>query len=331
MLREDEFEIFLKRRLSTSNGLLIHGNDASGVAQVGRQVAIQLRADVQRMEIAECKSSPGAFMDQFLSLSLLGERQILLVEPADDGCLKFIEPVLTYGKPANFVVMLASALGKTSKLRIACEAASHCTALALYEEDKAKLRGRLNGILSVAGLVWGEGAEEDFYSAVGEDRAITMRELEKLSLFANGKKQVTSDDIAAVCGDTAEYDADALIDAVLAGNLEDVDRMMQGLGADARSIFVFLQLHVTRLLALRMEMQRGVNADTALRNAKPPIFFKRKPAMMKQLRNLELEDLLVIQEHIQAATLQARKLASLSESINARALLTITRLCRAKA
>ncbi len=331
VLREDEFEVFLKRRLSSSNGLLIHGSDTSGVAQLGRQVAMQLQAEVQRMDSAACKSSPGSFMDQFLALLLLGDRQILLVEPADDSCMKFLEPILAYDRPANFVLMFAEPLGKASKLRTACESSALCAALALYEEDEAKLHGRLNKILGQAGLVWGEGAEEAFYSTVGEDRVIATREMEKLALYGHGAKQVTANDVAAICGDTAEYDADALIDAVLGGNLEDADRMFTSLGAEARSIFILLQLHVSRLQTLRIDMERGMNADTALRTAKPPIFFKRKSAMMNQLRNLVLEDLMVIQEHIQAATLQARKYASLAEPINARALLTIARLCRTKA
>src|SRR5881394_1220688 len=100
ILREEEFEGFLKRRISTSNGLLIHGNDESAVAMLGRLAAKAVGGEIRQVDIAAAKSSPGTFMDDFLSLSLLGDRQILLVDGADEYCLKFLEPAFAYGESA---------------------------------------------------------------------------------------------------------------------------------------------------------------------------------------------------------------------------------------
>ncbi|MDE2383648.1 MAG: hypothetical protein KGO53_03425 [Alphaproteobacteria bacterium] len=330
LLREEEFEGFVKRRLSASNGLLIHGVDQAAVAMLARQVAAQLGGESQRVDIAACKASPGLFADDFFSLSLLGGRQLLVVDPADDACLKFLEPLLAADKPANFVLLQADALGKASKLRGAVESAALFQSLALYEEDEAKLRARLGKLLAAQGLKWGDGAEEEFFAVVGDDRTIATQELEKLALYALGQSEISAADVAAVCGDTAEFGADELIDAVLGGDLELADRAATSLGADTRSFFALLQIHVSKLQALRMEMDRGMNADTAIRNAKPPIFFKRKGAMINQLRALGLQDLMEIQSSIQAVSLQARKFADLAPAINSRALLSLARLCRSR-
>ena len=269
-------------------------------------------------------------MDQFMSLSLLGDRQIMVVEPADDSCLKFLEPMFTSARLANFVIMQADALGKTSKLRSACEASPLCACLALYEEDDAKLKARLANTLAGHGLAWGQDAEEVFFSVVGHDRSVAGAELEKLALYCHGQVEITAEHVSAICGDTAEFGIDELIDAVLAAKLADVDRMFTSMGSEARSIFPLFQVHVNRLQALRMDMDRGMTADVAVRNAKPPIFFKRKSAMINQLRFLKLHDLVLIQEHIQPANFQSRKFADLAEAINLRTLLTIARPCQAK-
>ncbi len=330
VLREDEFDGYLKRRLGASNGIMIHGVDQAAVALLSRQVSKQLGGEVQRVDIAACKAAPGSFMDQFLSLSLLGDRQVLLVDGADEACLKFLEPTLAYDRVANFAIILCDALGKTSKLRAACEASSLFACLAIYEEDEAKLRARLSRILAGHNLAWGDEAEEAFFAAVGDDRSIATNEVEKLCLYAHGATQISVANVQAVCGDTAEFDADELIDSILGGDLERTDRIAVSLGGDTRSFFTLLQLHLTKLQTLRVEMERGMNADGAVRNAKPPIFFKRKIAILDQLRILSLDDLIELQETIQAASLQSRKQAALAETINNRALLSMARFCRSK-
>ncbi len=330
VLREDEFDGFVKRRLGAMNGILIHGADESAVAGLSRQVVGQLAAAPQRVDIASVKASPGTFLDSFLSLSLLGDRQVLIVDGADDSCLKFLGATLAFDQPANFVILLADTLSKLSKLRVACEEASRFVALALYEEDRGKLFERVANYLSSQGLTWTDDAEALFFSSVGSDRMIVLQEAEKLAIYCLGQTVITETDVSAVCGDTAEFDVDQLIDSVLGGDLEATDRIVTSLGSDTRSALILLQLHISKLQSLRMEMERGLSLDMALKNAKPPIFFKRKTAFTSQLRKLELADLIDIQEAISAVTLQSRKNAALADALNNRALLSLARLARSR-
>ena len=312
------------------NGILVHGVDAAAVAGLGRQVASQLGGTPQRVDVASAKASIGVFQDSFLSLSLLGDREILFVDGADDSCLKFLEVSLVFEQPANFVILLADSLSKSSKLRAACEASKLFAALALYEEDRGKLYARVEKHLVSLGLRWAEGAEEAFFASVGTDRMIVLQEAEKLVTYCHGQTEISESDVNEVCGDTAEFDADQLIDAVLGGDLESTDRIMTSLGNDTRSFFMVLQLHISKLQSLRTEMERGQTLDMVVKNAKPPIFFKRKAAITNQLRKLELNDLVDIQETISATTFQSRKNAGLADAINNRALLSLARLARSR-
>ena len=330
VLREEEFDTFVKRRLNSMNGVLIHGVDAASVAGLGRQVAHQLGASPQRIDVAAAKASISMFEDSFLSLSLLGDREVLLIDGADDSCLKFLDASLAFEQPANFVILLADSLSKTSKLRAACEASRLFAALALYEEDRSKLLARVEKHFSTHGLRWAQGAEEAFFASVGNDRMIVMQEAEKLAIYCHGQVEISEGDVNDVCGDTAEFDTDQLIDPVLVGDLETTDRIMTSLGNDTRSFFVLLQLHISKLQSLRTEMERGQTLDMVIKNAKPPIFFKRKAAITNQLRKLELNDLVEIQETISATTFQSRKNASLADAINNRALLSLARLARSR-
>ncbi|MEP6826769.1 MAG: DNA polymerase III subunit delta, partial [Aestuariivirga sp.] len=251
-------------------------------------------------------------------------------EDADETCLNFLEPAFRYATLGNFVVVLCSVLGKTSKLRSAAEESNLFACLAVYEEVEAKLRARIRKLLMDRGLSWGTDAEEEFYSAVGDNRALVTGEAKKLALYAHGKTEISVDDVKAICGDTAEFYADDLTDAILAGDLELTDHVSTSMGSELRSFFPLFQLHIAKLQTLAMDMERGMNADSAVRGAKPPIFFKRKPAVMDQLKRISLQNLIDIQASVQETTLLSRKNADLSDAINSRALLALARQCRAR-
>ena len=330
IMREEEFEAYLRRGVSSTNGILIHGNDEAAVSLLGRQAAKAIAGEIQRVDVPAAKASPGAFMDDFLSLSLLGGRQVLLVDGADEYCLKFLEAAFSFREPANFVIMLAGSLGKASKLRAAAETSGQFSSLAVYDEDEAKLAARVRKFLEGQALGWGTDAEEAFFAATGADRAMAMQEVEKLSLYMLGKSKITEADVLAICGNVAEFNSDELIDAALSGNLEETDRIASQLGTETRNLLPLVQLHLNTLQNLRAEMERGSTAEIAIAAAKPPIFFKRKPPLLNQLRKFSMKDLLEIQEAFSSAIFQSRRLADLGEATVNRTLLSIARLARSK-
>ena len=330
VLRDEDFDAFLSRKAKAMNGVLIHGTDEAAVNLLARQATKQLGGEPQRLDLSACKSSPGEFFDRFLSLSMFGDRETLLLEDADETCLKFLEPAFRYATLGNFAVILCSALGKTSKLRLAAEDSALFACLAVYEEDQGRLYARIRKLLMDHGLSWDTDAEEEFFSTVGDDRALVTGEAEKLALYAHGKAKISVDDVKAICGETAEFYADDLIDAILAGDLELTDHVSASMGPELRSFFPLFQLHIAKLQNLAMDMERGMNADSALRGAKPPIFFKRKSAIIDQLKRISLQNLIDIQAAVQETTLLSRKNADLSDAINSRALLALARQCRSR-
>ena len=181
-LREEEFEAFLKRRVSTMNGLLVHGADSGAVSMLARRV-ISGFSDISQIDLTEAKSAPGGFMDQMLSLSLLGDRQLLFVEGADEASLKFLEPAFSQTSLSNFVLVTADNLNKSSKLRVAAEASNLFACLAIYEEDGAALRERVRKLLAADCLSWAPAGEELFFDSVGQQRTIVSSEIEKLVIY----------------------------------------------------------------------------------------------------------------------------------------------------
>ena len=336
VLREDGFEQFLKRQIASMNGILVHGADSAAVAGFGRQIVrvmVGAGGEAERYDASILKEGAGRIQDEFYSLSLLGDRRVLWIDDVGDTNLKALNDIISSEQSANFVFLSADALGKTSKLRVECEGAKKFGALALYEEGIEAVRIRLGALISKAGLKWDEGAEEAFLEIVGNDRSIVTQESEKLTLYCFGQAAISSADVLAVCGDTASSSSDGLIDSMLIGDLDLVDRMFGNLESDGggqRMILSSALSHLVRLQDLRSIMDGGASADTVVRGARPPIFFKRQSAVVSQLRKFDATELMSMQQSLAAAIFQTRKNADLIDAITSRALLSLARLARSK-
>jgi DNA polymerase III subunit delta len=336
VLREDGFEQFLKRQMGAMNGVLVHGSDSAALAGFGRQIVraiVGANGEAERYDANILKEGAGRIQDEFYSLSLLGDRRVLWIDDVGDGNLKSLAEIITSTQLANFVFLSSDSLAKTSKLRIACEEAAKFGSLALYEEDIASVRTRLGSLISKAGLKWEDGAEDLFLEIVGTDRSVVTQEFEKLTLYCFGSAVISAADILAVCGDTASSSSDSLIDSMLMGDLETVDRMYGNLDSDTGGQKMILSStisHLVRLQELRGIMDTGMNADLAVRGARPPIFFKRQSAVISQLKKFDAPELMSMQQSLAAATFQARKNADLADAVTSRALLSLARLARSK-
>lgn len=334
ILREDGFEHFLKRQCSTMNGVLIHGSDSAAIASFGRQITrviVGTSGEADRQESGLLKEGGGRIEDKFYALSLLGDRRVIWIDDVTDFHLKSLVSIIAATRPANFIFLSADSLVKTSKLRVACEESAKFVSLALYDEGIEGIRSRLGALMAKAGLNWSDGAEEVFLEVVGGERGVVTQEFEKLLLYCHGQSSISTEDVLAACGDTATSNSDDLIDAMLTGDLESVDRMMGNVdGGGMRTILISTSAYLTKLQDFRAAMDGGLSADSALRAARPPIFFKRQNTVLSQLRKFDGAELMSMQTALSSAIFQTRKNVDLADAITSRALLSLARLARSK-
>ena len=320
-LRENDLADFLKRKHAAFNGLLLYGNDESAVSAAVRQViaAMPDGEEPLRLDASSLRSDPGVLDDAFRSMSLLGDRRLIIVSNMDENHVTHVQSILDARSLGNFVVLVADSLKKTSKLRAAAEVNPVFAAVGFYEEAGGALVLRVQTVLRQHGMTFAEGAAERFVDLCGSDRSVLLGEAEKLALYCHPKKNVSIDDVEAACGDQAEFESDSLITSVLDGDLETTDRMFASMvqSGDAKSVLIMMQMYLARL--------ENVSAGLS---AKPPFFGAQQAASARQLRLLSGDDLGRMQVAVQQAILQSRQMADLGDAITGRCLLSLARMVR---
>jgi DNA polymerase III subunit delta len=332
ILRENEITDFLKRKAARFNGLLLYGNDEAAIETVVRQVRAIMGAGEEplRLDASSLKQDPAALDDAFRSMSLLGDRRLIVVTGADENHVTHLQSVLTADRLGNFVLITASSLKKTSKLRSVAESNALFGVVAFYEEAGGALVQRVQTIAKQRGVTFTDDALEHFLDLVGSDRSMLVNEAEKLILFCHPETTIQRDDVDAICGDQATFESDALISAVLDGDMEVTDRMFSSmtLSGDSKAVLIMLQMHLARLENVSAAMARGSDFTSACRAARPPIFDKQQSAAQRHLRIFSGDDLGRAQTSVQSAMLQSRQMADLGDAITGRCLLSLARMAR---
>jgi DNA polymerase III subunit delta len=333
VLRESDLADFLKKKAAQFNGLLFYGNDEAAMSTAVRQVVRALGGGEEplRMEVSTLRSDPAALDDAFRSLSLLGDRRLILLSDLDESHLSAIQSVIAERNAANFVVLVSHSLKKGSKFRAAVEANPVFASVGFYEEvGQGALLLRTQMIMKQLGMTFADGAGERFADLCGSDRSVLVNEAEKLSLYCYPSKVVALEDVEAICGDQAEFEADALIQSVFDGDAETADRIFASmtLSGDAKSVLIMVQMYLGRLEAVSAALARGADLGSACRAARPPVFDKQQAAVGRQLRMFSGDDLGRAQVAVQTAILHSRQTADLGDAVTARCLLSLARMAR---
>jgi DNA polymerase-3 subunit delta len=134
-------------------------------------------------------------------------------------------------------------------------------------------------------------------------------ELTKLCLYAHGKERIALEDVEAVIGDVSALELDRIADALASGALRELDHTLQRLndaGTPPARIVATALRHFLTLHALRCEMEVGSGARAAIDAMRPPIYFKRRDAMARQLQAWPLGRIEQAIDRLHGAEMQAR-------------------------
>ena len=205
---------------------------------------------------------------------------------------------------------------------------SACGVFACYADTERDLYDLIDEELGSQKLEVSPDAREALAALLGADRQLSRQELRKLATYCHGSSRVELADVEAICGDVTGFSADDLMHAGFGGNLGEASRLFHRLvdsGSSASSLLSVALIYAARLMRFRAEMRRGKSAETVLQGARPPIFFKDKPAVLRELELWDEDALMGASQLLSRATLDTREHAALQEQIAERCFLSLAR------
>jgi DNA polymerase-3 subunit delta len=265
--------------------VLLHGEDGGLVRE---RAAALVRGAAGALDdpfrVAELeRDGIGRIEAEMASRPMTGGRRVVRVRDVTDAAAQAVQAVLA-SNAEGFLVMEAGELTGRSKLRSLVEAAADGAAIACYAETGPELRQTILSAMSEAGLRAEPEALNFLCDHLGNDRGATRQELQKIALYVQPRTAVTLDDVLALTGDMAGLQIDDALFAAISGDVGTADRALGlalGEGANPVSVLRATLMHMQRLERVKLAMAEGQSAMEAVKSLRPPVFFRRQPALAK--------------------------------------------------
>ncbi len=288
---------YLRQPDPTFGLVLVYGPDRGLVRERSDQLAERILggdADPFRSSeftASQLRTAPQALADEALAFGLVPGRRLLRVRDAADSIVEAVRLLLNHDTWPGFVLLEAGDLSKRSSLRELIEGARHAAAVPCYEDDPATLRQVVAETLKAAGLRPPPEVTEFLAQHLGNDRAITRSELEKLVLFmgpvAPGQtRTLTLDDVAVIVGDARAIALGGVAMAVGSGDRAAAVRAIAEAVAEGLEPIGLLRMvaaHLQRLYLAVGAVASGRPVKDAVAGLRPPVFFRDLEAFSRQV------------------------------------------------
>lgn len=333
-------ESFLDRVDERLAAVLVYGPDAGLVRERADRLTAATAGDisdpfrVSDIGVERLRDQPSLLADEAAALTFGGERRVVRLRAAGDGQSAAIAAFLKSAAAGGGLLIAESGeLGPRSSLRQLFEAADNAAALPCYRDEGADLARFVAEELRREGLRLTDEARDFLVGALGGDRAITRRELEKIVAYVGSTPTGTIElaDALACVGDNAALSVDDLVFAVGDGDLAAVERLTGRVMQEGTASIAILRATARHFLRLHLLSAAADDRDRLIRSLKPPVFYKYVPRLEEQIRRWTPARLHQALARLTRAELECKTTGMPADALCQRALLEVAALLARRA
>lgn len=286
-LKASQIEPFIRSPDSKIRAILIYGPDLGLIGQRSKQLlkffGLEPGDPFRLSEIngPSLKEEQSLIYDEAMAIPFGGGVKIVLINDPPESSVKAFDYFLDKASENSGIVLVKSGdLGPNSALRKLFEQHPKAAALPCYTDEGKNLGDVIRDILAKQQIT-ARGEVFDYITLhLGNDRAITVSELEKLALYKGGPGEISLEEAQAILGDNAAFSIEALAFATASGNMltlsRDVNRLLKE-GESEIAILRGVARLFQRIWQVKGAMEQGQSLEKALEALKPKVIFKWEP------------------------------------------------------
>jgi len=327
------------KKPSHIKSILIYGPDTGGVHSILKQLSKKiidnpddpfLSVSINSSKIDEDSS---IVYDEMMSISFGAEKRLVVVKNIEGaGAIKnAVENVKSLPDnvgETSILIMTAGDIQPSSQLRKLYESTKDKSLIAIpcYKEDAKDIISKIYSLAQAKKIHIDPDASNLLAASCQGDSMIIETEIEKLALYNAGENKITYEDVLNATGNNTEAQIQDVCDAVFSGNRLKIEVALTRAFASGLPPIAILrssQKYLEKLHQAYIIAKAGTPVDIAIKQIKPPVFFKQIPTFKAHLNKLlakEEQDIFNKYSHIINAELESKQTNSTPEMIASRAL-----------
>ena len=316
ILKSYDLKNILKKKV---NLYLLYGQNTDLINEVIEKNLKPLTSKNQyNYEESEILLNKENFEESLTSKSFFEEDKLLIINRATDKILEIVEQIYKNQDDDLKIILKSGVLEKKSKLRIFFEKTKDIIVIPFYEDTKQSLQFIAQNFVREYNIKISPQNINFIVEKSKGSRISLKSELEKIKNFSKGKKSVEFNDLLKLTCSAKDYEISELADECLAKNKKKTISMLNEFNASIEDNILILKsflYKLKRLKRLKEDMEPNKTQDQVLSSFKPPIFWKDKEIIRKQLNTLSINDIKIFIKKVSELELLVKKNSILSNEI----------------
>ena len=271
---------------------LFHGNNDGQKELILKNLKKQFSDNVQIYYEKDIINNSDIFYDEVYSKSFFEKEKLLIVKNVTDKFLKNIQYVIDRKIEETIIILISDILEKKSKLRSLFEKDINLISLAFYPDSDQTLISLINNFFKKKNISISFETINLLVNKVKGDRKSLINELEKIEMFLKNKGKITKNEIDKLTNINNSNDIGELIDNCLAKNKKKLLFLMNENNFNSEDLILIIRIFLSkskRLLNLVKNFALHKDVDRTILESKPPIFWKEKEIIKKQIQLWSVE------------------------------------------
>ena len=283
-----------KLKSSVSKFHLIYGNN-EGIKQdiINNYYIKNFDGEILKYDEQEILNQKEDFISTLLTKSLFESMKLIIISRATDKISELIAEISEEKVLETQIIIKSSNLDKKSKLRNLFEKEHHLICTPVYEDDVRSLNSVIQNFLRERKLNLSQEIKNILIERSKGDRINLKNELSKLENLSISKKKLDVEDVSKLSNLAENYSVFELSDNYLAKNSKKISNILNENNYTSEDCILIIRTILSklkRLLKLRNKIDNNENINEIISSFKPPIFWKEKDIVRKQVQSWSTEE-----------------------------------------
>ena len=279
------FEI--KKLLEKKNIFLIYGENEGLKEEVINDINIKYSIEnTYKYSEKDIFNNLNEFYNDIFSQSFFERKKLIIINDVSEKIKNEIEVILDKTLDDIIIILTSKSLEKKSKLRNLFEKEKDLVCVPIYKDDNKTLFNIAHTFFKNKKINISAESINLIVQRSSEDRKNLKNELNKIECFSDKKKKIDFNDLIKLTNLSENYNINKIVDLSLAKNTKQTLLALNENIFTPEDTIIIIRSFLSkskRLLKLTEELEKNKNIDHVISMSKPPIFWKDKDIVKKQL------------------------------------------------
>ena len=267
-----------------NNLFLLYGNNKGSIKDTIKHIT-KGKKDILSYDEKQILENQQNFLEDILNKSLFDEKKIIIIKRASDKIKNTLE-IINTKKIEDIIIIVSDNLEKKSKLRNFFEKDRNLICIPFYPDNEQTLSKLALEFLKEKKISMARADLNIIIRKSVGDRENLFNELNKIENYSKNGKKISGQIILKLINQSETQNISELIDNCLAKNQSKTVNILNEnnfINEDCILIIRTFLNKAKKLHTLTTEYQKNKNIDLTINNSKPPIFWKDKEIVKKQI------------------------------------------------